>query len=619
MKWWMVNQEGVRRRLSGHRKVRKSTNGNITGYLQYSTKQNLYSFSSGQEPTFNTAAVAQAPTSIANVINYNGQDYGGTIYSGTGGFQFLYIDSVSGEVYRNVTYRTNFPNFSLELQNVFAIDLELDMDRPTPSGRPPVIMVQSVGRPAAASAAWAPIGDTIAKLGGNRFAFMQLNGQSDYSLVGGVNAGPAAVDSGVVLGQPGGLAGALARTHNLSYQPLFGGPAGGVNTELIQITDQASTPFPPFSATQSEAMGYIGKELRLCASASGCSVRRAYFAQYSDDWGLLYSQLRDLAFPTTAQGFTLTDFTAVKTQLLIEFADVGRVKAYFTALQAPFLTASQGDKFNLKVIGETVYKAIAPPPDDTTTPFILGLIGKIAALGGALGPPASAVAAGVAAAFGLGAYLTQPNGTPVLADKIRVKANDLSTVYANRMADTAHNLTRDALIVVSDWGKLTAVYDHRAEPIWQTTSDPEEAVTAMALAAKQWMAGQLIPLAYPWLIQATPGPPNPQNVNSITCVLTPHGGGYDQNFSPWANQPLNAQVSGTNNWSSAGAQSAWFFLSKPPDLERQNNAPTQEVGNLLFSPANPDTGTLGIDKTYFLSPRIFGTAHLIKNRTRNCG
>jgi len=25
MKWWMVNQEGVRRRLSGHRKVRKST------------------------------------------------------------------------------------------------------------------------------------------------------------------------------------------------------------------------------------------------------------------------------------------------------------------------------------------------------------------------------------------------------------------------------------------------------------------------------------------------------------------------------------------------------------------------------------------------------------------
>lgn len=46
------------------------------------------------------------------------------------------------------------------------------------------------------------------------------------------------------------------------------------------------------------------------------------------------------------------------------------------------------------------------------------------------------------------------------------------------------------------------------------------------------------------------------------------------------------------------------------------DAPTASLANLLFDPANPRTGTLGINQLDFISPRVFGPLDNINDGER---
>ena len=595
--------------------------GNITGYLQYNTKDNLYGYANTDLLAFNTAA---SSGSSSNAMSLAGRNYPVSLPTAwNAGFDTMGVDSLTGKVlWEGYASGTNGSGQDASYQQAFVEVLKQVIGlttNPRASGRSILVFIQSIGHPAGIAPAWGSAADLVGRLGGNPLDFLRLDGSSGFSFAGSLTSKDAAVEASDVSGQPGPLVGVLARTHNYTYQPVLAGPGAGINTELINITDQAPQAFPAFTPTQSAAETWIGRELRLCSDAAPCSVRNAYYLSYQDDWAVLLSQLGRLTFPATTKDFTEPDFNVVKAQLEKEFGAVGRVKTYFAALQAPFLTASQGDRMDLKAIGDAVYNSVAPPPADTFTPYLLGLLGRIAALGGFLPPPANGIAAGISAGFALGAYLTRPDGGSVLADQVRLRADQLVATFKSRLDTAAANLTHVALVNVSDYGKLMAVYNHLNQPGWQLPSDPAESVTAMTLGVKQWFAEELVPVAYPWLIRANPpvSAGGPSTANAVTCKAVEAG--YFETWNTWTNQPANAQFQAVTSWLPSGKVTALFWFSRVPQItEERANAPTQALSDLLFSAANPRTGTLGINPLTFYVPQIFGPVHQANSGGSSC-
>lgn len=109
-------------------------------------------------------------------------------------------------------------------------------------------------------------------------------------------------------------------------------------------------------------------------------------------------------------GFTAADYTAVRSHLLAELSMVTRVRTYFAGLQKPSDKAV--GSITIQDLTDRLVAAVGSGGGSTTTSFVLGLIGKIAALGGFAGPPVSAVAAGMSAAFGLGHTSPPPPDRP---------------------------------------------------------------------------------------------------------------------------------------------------------------------------------------------------------------
>jgi hypothetical protein len=585
--------------------------GNMSGYLQLNTATNMYNFVSPQDPTFNTD-VAGAP-SDGNIIEFNGAQYRANLPAGSpDGFQLLVVDPLSGKMLENLA----LPTDTQSQTHLFADELERAANFArvvghNPSGLPPLVFVQSIGHPKDNFPEWDWAANEIDRLGGNRLAFLQVDGTGDYSLVGGPTSGRRAVEAGAVLGQPGPLIGVVARDHHFTFQPVTAGPPGSVNTELVNITYQPATTFPAFGTPgPAAAETYIGIKLKLCPSAATtCPIRAKYYTDFQGAWQQYATDLNstDLNYPGDGHGFTADEYGGVRTQLQKEFSAVNRVRTYFAALQGVFEKAGQQGRIDLDTIGNEIYRAVSPPGDGDTTSYTLGLIGKIATLGAALPPPANAVAEGIAASFAIGAYITQKNDTS-LADAVRVKANSLTTQLRQRMIDSAESMTNLTMIIVSDYGKLTSVADKLTSPGWALPGDLASSLASIGLGAKQWFAEQLVPVAYPWLVRGTPPPVGPTTFKGLSCSENNPYGGRDQ-YHPWSNMPAKAEMRVIQGWGSDKKTYSPTFAFAHAFAKytwTTGNSPPASLADLLFDPVNERTGTLGLNHLQFLSPRFFG-------------
>ncbi len=288
-----------------------------------------------------------------------------------------------------------------------------------------------MGHPTPVGEGWSNTARLIEKLGGNRQAFNNLGRagtESDYSLVGSLTTPSAAVESNPILGGTGTVAGSLSRNRDMVFTPVSGGAPAGVNTELVDITYQPDQALPAYTdgapgttaAGTTAADAYIGRTLGLCADPSAqptSSVRTEFYRSYGANFQQASTDLESarMSYPGDGRGFSAADYAAVRRHLGEELSMVNRVRAYFAGLQKPFGEAAQTGTIDIDALTDAVVDSVGAPRGSGTTSFVLGLIGKIAALGGFAGPPVSAVASGLSATFGLGAYLTQPSGTPQLA------------------------------------------------------------------------------------------------------------------------------------------------------------------------------------------------------------
>jgi len=592
--------------------VPASPRGSLEGYLRLNSATSRYDYANDDYALFNSAAGGSLQAD--NVIEFKGKTYPAFPFMGTDAFHVLVVDSLTLRVLDHQVLATNGGPAPISDQAYFAAQLQKDATLTAPfpppselNKKPPLLVIQSIGHPHAVGRGWQDAADTIGRLGGNRLGFMGLDGTSDYSLVGSLTAGPSAVEASTALGQPGPVGGVLTRTDDSTFVPLVAGPPGGVNTELVALARRPLTSFPPFEGPgPSAAQTYIAKTLNLCdESAATCDIRKAYYLHYANKWDVKYTDLNVMRFPADS-GFTQADFEAVRGRLQTEFSAVSRVKAYFEELQKPFDMAAVPGRIDLKVIGDAVLKEVNPPPDGTTA-FVLGLVGKIVAVGGFLPPPASAVAAGLSATFGLAAYLVNNSGAPNLPDESPAKAAELAGDLQKRMFDTADSMTGLGLLFVSDYGKLMGAAARLNTPSWELPANPAASLEKIKLSSQQWFAEALVPVAFPWLLQVT------QNVyaDELTC---------GSNYHYWENEPRTAQMTAVTGWNDAGEHSygVIFFSRVVRWSDRDDYAPSARLASLLFDKPDQHDGALGLTRAAFMSPRVFGQLRAANQGARWC-
>jgi hypothetical protein len=607
-------------------------NGDVYGYLQVNVANNLYGVVTAEYPTFDTTNTSTVP-GVASVTFDHKAYSSDPLPAGQSGFLLLSFDNAL-QVERQQTVVTNGTGNDIGAQ--FALPIALSFfTANTGKDYGTTVVVRSIGHPSGVGEGWSDAAKLLEKLGGNRLAFNSLGasgGPSEYSLVSNLVTPKAAVEGNPVLGSSGPVAGSLSRNREMVFTPVSGGNPRGINTELVDITYQAPQAFPAYTdgaqGTTTEgtaaADAYIGRRLGLCARAAlqpVCSVRTEFYLNYGADFHQASIDLGspDLNYPVDARGFTAADYEAVRKELRTELSMVNRVRTYFAGLQKPFGEAAQSGTIDTKALVDAVVAAVGPGPSATTS-FVLGLIGKVVALGGFAGPPVSAVAAGMSAAFGLGAYLTTPTGPPQLASDVKVQADQLGARVRAQMLAASRSLNGTAMLMVSDYGKMRAVTERLSDEGWRLPNDTGPTLDAMSLAVRQSAAEKLVPMAYPWLLRGTPA----RSAQSMSC-------GYRTNplqivmdqVHIWGGQPLNASLFNAQDYFTPDGRvipAPYWFARASVDRRDDDLTPSTALSDLLFKPAPADGtgGSMGLNLYSFLSPRVFGSIHQANDSAYHC-
>jgi hypothetical protein len=591
--------------------------GDIIGRLQWDITTDQYDYVDEQYPEFNTDVVRDGVAT--NTMSFNGEDYPAGDTKGTSGFHVLVADSVTLRVLASQTLPTNSETAAAgPLQDTFARTLAADahmagFEQFYKNTATPLILLQSYGHPAGAAQAWQDATNTIAELGGNRFAFLSLDDHSgDFSLVGRLGGQAYTVLASSYTGEPGPLAGILTRGRTMAFEPAAAGPLRGINYQMVKLAYQTPEPFPPFAGAEAKAEAWIGVHLGFCKTADACNVRQAYWAKYGAviSWDSEASTLLALEYPA-GQGFTEPEFLAVRRELNTEFLDVDKVKTYFLQLASVFYAAAGKTLVSVQDIGDEVLMAVKPPPVDKLV-SVLTLISKITLLG-TLVRKASPVASGLSAALALGAYLVSESGKSALPDVIKAKTNELARQLSVTLSQAAENFNVIGRLIASDYGKLTKFQSLYLTDDWALEPSTQPATTAITRAARQWFASELVPVASPWLVVGWGAKPNDLECFYYTDTRGRPGKPARRDVKPWEAEPDHAQFQTVVAYADGKpvTQSVFFGMAFSKS-HAKDNAPPASLADFLYAEGQSTDMTLPYMHS-FLSEATFGTAHKATN------
>jgi hypothetical protein len=181
------------------------------------------------------------------------------------------------------------------------------------------------------------------------------------------------------------------------------------------------------------------------------------------------------------------------------------------------------------------------------------------------------------------------------------------------MLAASRSLNGMSMLMISDYGKLKAVSDKLPNDGWRLPDDTGPALGAMSLAVKQSAAERLVPLAYPWLLRGTPE----RSAQSMSCGFGTIKYVYQVNV--WENQPADAALFDPRDYITSDGRSipAPYWFAKASVMGK-DLTPSPQLTSMLFSPTNPERGTLGLNLYAFLSPRVFGSIHQANDGAFKC-
>jgi hypothetical protein len=588
--------------------------GAITGYLEQNQAvdvrgSKLWEYVSPDHPSFDTRAPGS--NSTHNVMKVEGRDpITADLPPGvTAGLHVVVLESLTLRTLDNVILGTNGTTAGgiTDRQRQSAAATKLREVINDTGG--PLVMLQTVGKPKAAGPEWEGIVDALSRVGANRQLVNALDGTTEYALVARVESAAPPAESSTAYDhgpyrpphlEPARLVGSLSRGRADAFEPTVSStptgenPEGTVNLGLMKTAYQPAEAWPAFPGDAAKAKlaeEYICGKLGFCGPAANhCpTVRQCFWQEYDEDWAHVEDIIGRMAFPTGQTGFDEATFQGVRGMLEEEAGEVSIVERYLAALRAPLERSSTRSYVDLQAIGKQVYDSVQRPAGDNSRAYVLGLIGKVAALGGFAGPPVSAAAAGLSASFGLASYLSTESGQPILGTEINVKAESVAQEIFDRV-DAANRTSRGiGLLLVSDYGKLTsAARNIRGD--WKLAGDQTAIENQLRTGSKQWFYEALVPAGYPYLIRG-----NALNAKALNCFL------YSSRRA-WPNQPDVDQMQATVGYDANGnpIRAIFFFTTGIGG----GSSPTDPIGDSMFKPL--DEGGLGIEKLRFFTPQVWG-------------
>lgn len=512
----------------------------FTDPVEFDTEANQTHFNPTTNQTTTNISPAQLTVKVGSTA-YSRPNPGG----GVSGFHLVVLSPNTLTPLRNDVYATNAADGVEQPGEVERLAGGLTYAAYAPER--PLVILQAFGTPHGNDGAWDLVAQQIERLGGTRQVFdamntsdpRPLNGESanrkgPYAFVGRVDStAPVAEASYSLDGVPGRLRGVLMRAHDGGYEPMLAGPPRSdgespVNTELIDIADQAPQPFPAFkdangqpvdAASAQAVQNFLGgpEVMRVCSAAVVCNIRRSYYESYTEtNWASTQDDLTNAKDKCAQphQGFTAAECEGIRAQLRDEVSMVAQVKEYFgpNGLQRPFGAAGATELANLNEISNDVRETVEAPPADKTTSGALDVLSEVLHIGGALAGGAEAKTAEVIAetlsgAFGLGAYFTEADGEQnLIGPRITTEASKLGVELADSYSQAGDHLDDLGQLIVSDYGNLTAVAAKvnaapgPGETDWRL-GNLGQARDALIRAAKQTIYAHLLPLAYPFMYQ----------------------------------------------------------------------------------------------------------------------
>lgn len=584
--------------------------GELSGLLQLNRLTSTYDFIDPTRVVYDTD-VGDARAPQTSVVRFNGQRYTASLNPGASGFHLIAFD---GEL--RTRHEGAYPTGTAAEQRTFA-----DAVKGITADGDPLLIVQSIGTPKGQSATWNQVVDALRPYGANPLVLNALDGRADstYALVSRLGMSRMPAESSGKSSGAGQLSGVVAKTHAWRWEPQFADELGEIDPQIVEVAYQTPRAFPAVNAAANK---YVVQQLRFCpASDAGCDrqpadLRYYYWSAYASDWTAKLTTLGTLRRPEGA-AFSDQELSAAVAQFQREVTAVSSVKNWVGNLQKPFSRSSAGSLRELEQSARDLVNDLNPPPASSAVSDMFSFLDEIATNGEGKAekavPSATSYFAAVAGVSSLIAFLTRPGDPYDLGGEVRTTADRLAGELIDRLESSESALTGIGLLLVSDYGKLTTA-EAKIDNDWRVPADFTVAVKQMKLETRRWVMSSLVPVAYPYLVRATP----PGRGGGVSDARDLRCKEKQADYSteiwvPWPGQSVQSQQRGIEAFESDGVpiEPVFFFTRGYVDATGFNYrpfpAPTARLANELFnSPtARTDKG-LGIDKLSFFDPRRFG-------------
>lgn len=527
---------------------------------------------------------------------------------------------------------------------------------------PPLVVVQSIGRPTA-NPGWSASAALIEAGGGSRQALLALDGavgdgataSSDYTYVGSVLAGNAAVQASGKLGAQGPVTGVLAPAHDSAFLPQLATPdkgvPGGVNLDQVRIDYQPGQAYPSINRAAELALGRqvsfpgCGSPDAAPTDPARCGFRAAYVNQFD---GVNWSDVRTRLAATTlgaGTGYTQRELDDTKGQLVAELTVMDRVKTFYVGLAERVRTASaNGQPDDLQAAGQAVVDQVTavvqPQRAGATVLFdamkMLGSIISTVSLGTDFSKPFWGPFSTV---FSLGAniYGASVDNSPgkpdtTLANAVRVQVNDLGVQARTSLQNAQYVPVLEGQIVAEDWGRMQAVSKLLADGTWELEPNDGGFTGEVARGLRTYFYKTVIATTYPLLITVdaaniATGPfgTNPRGVfkgeplpKNIGCSKINKD---RQNYTayPWAQLPAAASITTTVGYTgTTPLRQVVFPTIAGPDIDNvalDANVKRNWIPQTVVDKSYSGAGALGegdlIVPLEFYSPKYFPSTKTI--------
>ncbi len=515
----------------------------MDGYLRRNSHTGLFDFVFTDAKPFHSNEDAGSTDSTSVRVSNTG--YRTAIKPGQSGFHVVVLDAVSLLKRSEDTLVLSGPDANPAAAQNRLLKYAQDSSSTELGGRQELVFIQSFGTPQSlfgADPRWDQIAAELQdKLGANRQLFNAMNTplpntlndektQGGYALVAryGQKA-PTAEASTIVTGKPAAVQGMLMRGRDSRYEPTMSAPSpekfesgkAPFNYELEEILSAPPDPFHPFLTPDGSAvpeaaaravMKFLGTNvMKFCSErAPDCDIRELYADSFYSDWGTARTRL-DSAQCNDTKEYTKAQCAVVLEQLKTEISDGNAVRTYFQKLQSPFGSASVAALADVTQITTDIKTVIKPPEKSHTTATALEITAIVLeAVALVTGNPEATPAIKTlnhiaeAGAIGLGAagYALDRNGHPVtIGEQLDTDASNLGVDLAASYRAMGDSLDDTARLIVSDYGKLTAVakrIDAKPGPgeiDWRIT-DPNLARDLLIKTTQTQIYRKLLPIVY---------------------------------------------------------------------------------------------------------------------------